>query len=82
GESYPLVAISRGGNLRDIGSLDGNTVGSTNNGDILEVLRPVDSYYQDFRWFEVSIDGITAYQWGGILCSPLEPVLGMRDCVE
>ncbi len=63
--------FSWGGKIRQQPSLYSPQVGSTHNGQVIKVVGPTEIIYNNYHWFEVEADGVTGFQWGGILCAPV-----------
>lgn len=64
----PRESISQGGKLRDKPSLESKVVGLTQEGQAIRILEKTEVVFNDYPWFKVEFEGLTAYQWGGLLC--------------
>ena len=76
--AFPVVAVSRGGNVRDIPSVNGRKIGSTGDGQPVTLLENTGQLYNGYPWFKIRMaNGIIGYQWGGGTCAkPQTPVAG------
>lgn len=64
------AAYSWGGKLRAEPNLTSKQVGSTKERQAIVVLQKTPDVMNGYAWFLIEANGITAYQWGGILCAP------------
>ncbi len=60
---------SLGGRLRDGPGTNFSAVGSLAEGTPVTIVRNTGVQMNGYDWFELSVDGRIAYQWGGIMCS-------------
>jgi len=64
-----LQVGSWGGNLRSGPGTNYTKIGSLGNGDPVVLLEKIKATNNDYPWFKIKqSDGLTGYQWGGILC--------------
>lgn len=74
---FPVPAGSWAGKVRSGPGLNYSQVGSTTEGQAIELLENTGEMFNGYPWFKISYDnGNIGYQWGGIICSVGNPVPG------
>ena len=74
----PFNGFSFGGNLRAGPGTNFADVGSTFNGQQLTLLNDTGVYFNGYSWWIVQLqNGQQAHQWGGLLCSPGNLLVGV-----
>jgi len=67
---FPVWAGSRGGNVRNAPDPNAPKVGSTADGQTIELLGNAGGSYQGYPWFLIRMpNGSAGYLWGGGACS-------------
>ena len=80
GKKFPIVAGSRGGNVRSAPRANGKKIGSTAAGQPITLLENVGKNYKKYPWFKIRMsNGKVGYQWGGGICANKgKPVSGVK----
>jgi len=80
GSKFPIVAGSRGGNVRSAPRANGKKIGSTAAGQPITLLENVGKNYKKYPWFKIRMsNGKVGYQWGGGICANKgKPVSGVK----
>ncbi|SEO20939.1 SH3 domain-containing protein [Pseudorhodobacter antarcticus] len=83
-DRFPVMAGSRGTNVRSRPDANSTKTGSTGPGQPIELLSNAGGNYQGFPWFEVRLaNQQTGYLWGGGICalsrSPVQGTKGTCD---
>lgn len=75
---FPIIVGSYGGRVRNAPNLNGQQIASTQEGDDVTLLERTNSMYEGYPWFLIRIEnsGQIGYQWGGIICSYEESLIG------
>ena len=67
---FPVWAGSRGGNVRNAPDPNAAKIGSTADGQTIELVGNAGGSYQGYPWFLIRMpDGSQGYLWGGGACS-------------
>jgi uncharacterized protein YecT (DUF1311 family) len=69
GSGNPVSGRSLGGILRSGPSQESRRVQSLREGQRITILRNTGVNRDNYPWFEIRVDGVTGFKWGGILCA-------------
>jgi hypothetical protein len=75
-----IAGRSLGGRLRNGPGTNFSPTGSLAEGDPVTIVANTGVGFDGYDWFEIrTTDGVTAYQWGGIMCSVGEMIGGIYE---
>ncbi|MBV0912874.1 SH3 domain-containing protein [Anianabacter salinae] len=82
-DAFPKRALAMGGNLRAGPGTQFSDVGSVAYETEIVLLQDTGIVMDGYTWFRIQLpNGVSGFQWGGIICAPFEPVAGLlEDCV-
>ncbi len=77
---FPVRAISLGGNVRSGPGMQFTDIGSIAEGSEIRLLENTGVVMNGYPWFRIEeMNGDTGFQWGGIICGPFQPVVGVFE---
>lgn len=75
-----ISGLSLGGVVRSGPGMNYGKIGSTFGKTPVTIVRNTGQYMNGYAWFEIiGQSGRTGYQWGGIMCSPHQYVVGIYE---
>lgn len=81
---FPIIAESRGSNIRSAPRANGKKLGTSKSGQPVTLIENVGKSYKGYPWFKIRLNnGTVGYQWGGGLCAkPRTLVSGTKGTCE
>ena len=78
----PVQALSLGGALRSGPGMEFDRMGSLAGRTEVTLLENTGVMMNGYAWFRLEANGATAFQWGGLICSPKTQVAGVYEVCQ